>query len=260
MVEITIGVASACIAAGIAVLQFIIPNALALVLTGTLSESHSAVTWSVVSRFLLSSDWPLFLRSETASSTPVARRIAFVTWIKPVALLIAAVAAIITPLGLHDGIYPSMGVREVNFVHAVDRGPLGSGTPARNAQLGFSRTCGAIACPGERALGNITFLTTYDFVNGTNITNLNTDRVKSPEIPQSLVDLFQSGVSETSSMSSFFDVQYRQWQEGHNIDVFDNSTFLIGAYKMLGSSILDNKYEILDGVILDTMNGARPLC
>lgn len=252
MVEITVGAASACIAAGIAVLQFIIPNALALVLTGTLSESHSAVTWSVVSRFLLTSDWPLILRSETASSTSVARKIAFITWIKPVALLVASIAAIVTPLGLHNGIYPSTSHQEVDFVYAADGGPLGSGTHARNTQLGFSRICRSIACPGERELGNITLPSTYDL-------SMQTNRIISPEIPQSLVDLFQSGIPEGSSISSFFDVQYRKWQEGHDHFIVDNSTVLQGAYKTLGSSMLDNKYEVLEGIILDTINGTQLL-
>ncbi|KAK5072463.1 hypothetical protein LTR64_005065 [Lithohypha guttulata] len=249
MVELTIGVASACIAACIALLQFVIPNALALVLTGTLSESHSAVTWSVVSRFLLSSDWPLFLRSDSASSNAVAGNIAVVTWIRPLTLLIAAIAAIVSPLGLYDGIYPATNIQEVAFVYAADRGPLGSGTPARNVDFGFSRVCAEFACPGEPELGNITQTTIY---NGTNRTRFG--RIASPEIPQSLVDLFQSGVNDKTSMSSFFDVQYRQLEETKNFWIVDNSSFLTGDFKMLGSSILNNEYELLEGVILDTIN------
>ncbi|KAK5094987.1 hypothetical protein LTS08_008383 [Lithohypha guttulata] len=251
MVELTIGVASACIAACIALLQFVIPNALAPVLTGTLSESHSAVTWSVVSRFLLSSDWPLFLRSDSASSNAVARNIAVVTWIRPLTLLIAAIAAIVTPLGLHDGIYLATNVQEVTFVHAADRGPFGSGTPARNAEFGFSRRCSELLCPGEPELGNITQAGTY---NGRNVTTVG--RITSPEIPQSLVDLFESGVDHGTSVSSFFDVQYRQWKETKNFWVVENSSFLTGDFKMLGSSILNNKYELSEGVILDMINGS----
>jgi len=99
MIEYSIGVASAFIAAGIAILQFVLPNALALVLAGSLSDSHSAVTWSVVSRFLLSTDWPLALRSDTAASDTVPRRIAFLTYLKPFTLMLLAIAAVTTPLG-----------------------------------------------------------------------------------------------------------------------------------------------------------------
>src|SRR5690348_795648 len=120
MVEYSgVGVASALIAAGIAILQFVLPNALALVLTSNLSDTHSAVTWSVVSRFILSSDWPLFLRSDHVASPSVAPRIAVVTWTKPLGLLLAAVAAVVTPLGLYDGIFPSRSLELVTFVHAV---------------------------------------------------------------------------------------------------------------------------------------------
>lgn len=111
-----------------------------------------------------------------------------------------------------------------------------------------------MACPGERQLGNITFSTVYQLANGTNATWYRTDRVVSAEVPQSLVDLFQSGV-ERSLVSGFFDVQYRQWLGHHDVLEVDNFTILESAYKTLGSSILNNKYEILDGIILDTING-----
>lgn len=250
MIEISVGAASACIAAGIALLQFIIPNALALVLTGNLSDTHSAVTWSVVSRFLLSSHWPLFLGSETASSTAVAKKIAFVTWLKPLALLVAAVAAVVTPLGLHDGIYPSNDLKEASFVYAVDRGPLGSGTPARSTEYGFSRVCGDFACPGERDLGNITHTTSY---NGTNTTI--PYRVVSPEIPQSLIDLYQSGVKDNPSLSSFFDIQFRQWKKTTSFYIENNASYIIPDWRMLSSAMIDDKIEILEGVILDMVNG-----
>lgn len=99
MIEYSVGVASAFVAAGIAILQFVLPNALALVLAGSLADSHSAVTWSVASRFLLSTDWPLALRSDAASSDTVPRRIAFLTYLKPFTLMLLAVAAVVTPLG-----------------------------------------------------------------------------------------------------------------------------------------------------------------
>jgi chromate transport protein ChrA len=57
MISLTIGYVSGIIAAIIFVLQFLLPNALIIVLVGLLKNEHSAVTWSVVERNLLSSMW-----------------------------------------------------------------------------------------------------------------------------------------------------------------------------------------------------------
>jgi hypothetical protein len=57
MISITIGYVSGIIAAVIFILQFLLPNALILVLVGYLKDEHTAVTWSVVERNLLSSMW-----------------------------------------------------------------------------------------------------------------------------------------------------------------------------------------------------------
>jgi len=252
MVELTVGVVSAFIAAGIAVLQFLLPNALALVLAGNLSDTHSAVTWSVASRFFLSSDWPLFLRSDSAASTAVSRRISLVTWVKPVGLFLAAAAAVVTPLGLHDGILPSQHTEIVSFVYAVDPGAIGTGTPARNNDLGFSRVCSDILCPGERDLGNVTVL---QYINQTYSRPIN-DYIRCPELPESLVDIYQSGLTEQmSSVSGFFDIQFRQWGTGTTNWTVDNSSYLTPSSKMLTSLVLDDKYDFLEGLITNYETG-----
>ncbi|KAJ9651242.1 hypothetical protein H2198_009471 [Neophaeococcomyces mojaviensis] len=249
MVQLTVGVASAFIAAGIAVLQFLLPNALALVLTGSLGGSHSAVTWSVVSRFLLSSHWPLFLRSDAAASSRVERKVSIVTWIKPLGLLLTAIAAIVTPLGLTDVLAPTSRTVHATFVYSPDVGPMGLGTPTRS-DLGFSRLCIGILCPGMPDLGNVSLRNSY-----TNTTL--SYRIKTPSIPQSLVDLYQSGLhDQPASMSSFFDVQSRQYRiiAGYS-DAVHNASTLAPSYRPLSSIILDNKYELLEGVISDSVDG-----
>jgi len=252
MIELTVGVAAACIAAGIAILQFLLHNALALVLAGNLSETQSAVTWSVVSRFFLSSDWPLFLRSESVASAAVSRRVSLVTWIKPLGLLLAAVAAVVTPLGLHDGLLPAQNTEVVSFVYASDPGPIGRGTPARNTELGFSRECADILCPGEPDLGNVTVM---QYVNSSYSRPIN-GYIRSREIPGTLVDLYQSGLtSQESSVSGFFDIQYRVWGTGSRGLNVDNSSYLTPGSKMLISLIMDNKYDIVEGLIVNYETG-----
>jgi hypothetical protein len=69
--SITIGQVSGIIAAAVFVVQFIFPNALVLIIVSILGNDHNAVTWSVVSRHLLSSNWPFLLRSDTAAGAGV---------------------------------------------------------------------------------------------------------------------------------------------------------------------------------------------
>lgn len=159
MDNLTIGYVSGMIAAAVAVAQFVVPNALALILVAILTDRHSAVTWSVAGRSLGNTHWPLLLRSDQSASQNVSRRVIFITWTTPLALLCIAVAAIVTPMGLYETITASQGVAETVFSYVQDRGPLGLGTAPRTG-LGLSRACGrdfvAKVCPGSTGSLNIT--------------------------------------------------------------------------------------------------------
>lgn len=169
MSGITPGVAAALIVLAVAVLQAVLRNALTLILTDRLQETHTAVEWSIISRFFLNSDWPILLRSESVSSRSASRNIAIITWAKPFGLLLLAVAAVVTPLGIHEGISLSSSSTNVEFVYVADQSVFGSGTPPRNTKVGFSRTCTNRRCPGEPDMGNVTTVTTLS--NDTNVSS-----------------------------------------------------------------------------------------
>lgn len=258
MVDVSVGVASACIAAVITILQFLLPNALALILSGQVAESHSAVTWSVVSRFLLTSDWPVFLRSDHAASTSVPRKISWLTFTKPCGLLLIAIAAIITPLGLYDHITPSRNQQIVNFVYVADQSAIGAGTPPRSSRgYSFSRKCTDHAtsrlCPGDSYLGNVTTTETVALTNDTTIEN---DYILPESISPTLIDQYQSGlVGSSPSLSSFFDIQFRQWTIFSDKTVYNNGTLLRRADKYLSTTFMDDKYELFEGVIVNAKSG-----
>ena len=54
MISIIIGYVSNIIAGIIFILQFLLPNALIVILVGNLKNEHTAMTWSIVERNLLS--------------------------------------------------------------------------------------------------------------------------------------------------------------------------------------------------------------
>jgi hypothetical protein len=247
---LTVGYVSGIIAAGIHVLQIFLPTALALMIAGVLKEESTAATWSVVGRALHSSYWPQILRSDTSTSDSIDRRIKFLILLKPLALLIVTAAAIVTPLGLYDGILPGRSPQQVPFSYVSDLSPMGYGTPPRS-DLGFNRQCGfdfLIVCPGSDTIisysGNDTTLTTtmpygYD-----------------SRIPQTKVQLFQSGLAEQSeTVSSIFDIQWRSYTTQQGQDVNNGSTFLVGGYRQLTTLILDDAIEAVEGLIVDTISG-----
>lgn len=138
---ITVAQVSGITAAAVAVVQLIFPNALVLLIVSILGTEHNAVTWSVVSRHLLSSKWPTLLRSDTASDSSVNVGVRVLGWTKLLGIILIAIAAIATPLGLHEEIISTKYNTEVPFSDLVDTSPVGIGTPARSS-LGFSRSCG----------------------------------------------------------------------------------------------------------------------
>lgn len=138
---LTIGQASGIIAAAVAVIQIIFPNALIVVLVGILGSEHNAVTWSVAQRSLSSSLWPVILRTDAAAGHSVNIGVRLLSFLSRLGLLLIAVAAVVTPLGLYEAIIPTNGNVAVPFTDLKDASPMGIGTPPRSDSP-FSRSCG----------------------------------------------------------------------------------------------------------------------
>src|SRR5689334_7083781 len=105
--ELSVGAVSGLIAVAIALLQLLVPNALTVVLVAILSREHNAVTWSAVSHSLSNSLCATVLRSDSASSRGAPFQVNLVTWSRPLALAVIAIAAIVTPIGLYEDLAPS---------------------------------------------------------------------------------------------------------------------------------------------------------
>lgn len=250
MTYLTIGHLSAVIAAVIAILQFLLPNALVLVLVSALSDNHTAVTWSVVGRSLGNSLWPLFLRSDTTASKDVSTKVRIITWLRPIGFALIAVAAVVTPIGLYETIGLSRKTQMVSFIYIRDVGPMGYGTPPRSG-MGFSRSCGASLpkqCPGT----TVQIFYSNDS-NSYNATIPGDDYDK--RIPKDLAKLYQSGLSQQQqSVSSFFDIQSRQYSYRTKNNI-GNNTYMVDSYRKLASLILDDAVQPVEGLIVDTHAG-----
>lgn len=244
--EISVGVASGLIAIAITLVTIVVPNALVLLLVAVLRDEHPAVTWSVVSRTFSSSLWPVLLRSDLAASHSNPPLINFVTWMKPLTLFLISVAAIVTPMGLHEGLVLTKDMQMTTFTSLLDTSAMGYGTPPRS-DLGFSRQCWGVMpvqCPG----------TSYVIEsNATSATFVNDDYDR--RVPKVLVELYQSGLAlQSRSVSSYFDIQARQYEYQNRYNI-NGSSYLVDSFRSMGSRILDDSVYLVDGLIVDMEKG-----
>lgn len=251
MTNLTVGYVSGMIAAAIYLLQLVLPNAIVLVLVGFLRETHSAVSWSSVQHTLASSLWPTILRTDAARTRQLHPRVQAIDGLRQLAALLLTVAAVITPLGLTDAIAPEGRTRNLRFSYVEDLGPMGYGTPPISG-LGFARKCGdfyPIPCPG----------TTPDIIYSGNATTLNYTVPNNDidvRIPRILASLYQSGLkSQPQTVSSFFDIQSRQYSYSVQGGINHNERYVVDAYRSLDTLLLDDTIEAVNGLIVDTING-----
>lgn len=169
--------------------------------------------------------------------------------------MLLSIAAIVTPLGLHETTVPGRPIPE-QFYPMHDEGIFGRGTPTRNESVSWSRTCG----------GNAEPFTCPDLTRAPPSNNRSIDR----GIPQETVDLFTGGLSATSSsVSSIFDIQWRSWSwtrllangqsSVRNFSLPShpsyNERYPIGIYRPISTLILEDGYSVIEGLVVDTLNG-----
>jgi hypothetical protein len=160
---------------------------------------------------------------------------------KPLTLFLIAVAAVVTPLGLYEIVEASEALKPAVFSYIHDSGPTELGTPIRT-DLGFSRTCDRV-CPGSGSFFEFSYDKTW-----VNVTKDGLDHW----IPQKLAELYQSGLaSQSPTVSSFFDIQARLFSISAD-ESYSNLTYLVDRYRSLGTFILDDKMQAVEGLVVDT--------
>ncbi|KUL84806.1 hypothetical protein ZTR_07305 [Talaromyces verruculosus] len=135
---------------------------------------------------------------------------------------------------------------------------MGNSTPPHD-NLPFNRICLA-GVPGQQTYGScpgqpVTVIDNTDAKTG--LTNFTYPYGYNISIPQNITDVFQSGLETMSpTVSSFFDIQWRYYNLV-NQEPFDNgSNYAIGVYRQAEMMALNNAIEPVEGLIVDTQNGA----
>lgn len=171
----------------------------------------------------------------------------------PVFALITALAGVVTPLGLGEELRPTTET-SASFEYAKDTSPFLSGTSPRGL-FPLSRKCwygeqlrGAPgACPYT---GDEVDVSIDD--KGFNMSN----NGLTTNIPNIIREIFGSGTTgRPTTVSNFFDIEWRQYTSNVDGDYNDGKPFGIGQYRQLESLILEDKYILVEGLIVDAKDG-----
>ncbi|KAL4868010.1 hypothetical protein BDV12DRAFT_209457 [Aspergillus spectabilis] len=244
--ELTVAEVSGLIAAGVFVLQILIPLAIPWALIAFLSQENSVITWTVLGRFLHSSLWPTILSSSTAETAGVPWRIHLTEWAQTILMFIISVASICSPLGLYTSIEPAGSATAQPFHYVEDRSAFGYGTPLRSPGQ-FTRFCGLdLPCPGTTINQTCETRGLLEVCNNT---------IYESRIPDDLMNLYTGGAAAFSpTVSSIFDMQYRMYR--NSTDPYSLlSWYTKPDYRTMSVELLDEKVKLVEGLITDLKDG-----
>ena len=238
----------------------------------TVADDHGVVHLltlfrSVVGRVLNGSFWPTILRTDTAATTKVSKRVLLLSTLSTAGLFLLGLVSIITPLELYENI-SQFSFREVEFGYTPDLQPMGKGTPPR-MDYNVSRLCGhlqLINCPGQGHGFNFSW-------NATGIYRYWNDDHKlymSSVVPSNITEIFSSGSEgDRNRVAGAFDIEYRTFilasdserdsthnpkdGPGPNIDQGRKRTR--AAFQMYESLILNDQVNLVEGLVVDTKAG-----
>ncbi|KAH8668430.1 hypothetical protein BX600DRAFT_548781 [Xylariales sp. PMI_506] len=251
--ELTVGYVAGMVAAGFFLANLVGPNALALIVSWRLKDKNTAATWSVAGNALQRSHWPYVLFSDSVYSNGVSGSILWLSRLMPFVGILFAVGSIVTPLGLSSAILPDDDVRG-QFVYAVDPSPFGYGTPPRS-NYSWSRICGSESllvgprpCPFSDTIVIITH-----FPNGT--VDYDYPYSINTAVPDVIFDTYSSGTSDNTTVSNYFDIQWRRYAT-MRARLFDNGTdFLVADNRNMESLVLTNKIQPVEGLVVNAIDG-----
>ena len=205
---------------------------------------------TVGGRVLHTTYWPEVLRTDSGLHRDVSKPTAFVSRLVPATTLLVTIAGIVTPLGLYEGLWQTSPT-VVPFQYAADSSVFGRGTPSRSS-LGFNRRCGLPVnkpCPMSDMVASYT---TFD--NGT-VGASYSGGTYDLRIPQILQDTYSSGTKDNTTLSNFFDIQWRQYITRTESGSNDGSAYLVGSLRQVQSRILGNDIQPVEGLVVDMVDG-----
>jgi hypothetical protein len=225
-----------------------------------LRDKNTAATWTVAGRAFQRSHWPLIFRADSFYKYGVPKKIAHLLRFTSLMTGVIVITGVVTPLGLYDALEAGSNV-QTPFQYLPDLSSFGLGTPPRS-NYSFTRLCYTsyvyVQPPWPCPFTDTEVVTTsdangtvdYEFPYGYNL-----------DIPDRLINTYSSGTEDNTTVSNFFDIQWRQYfttskPNGPNVIGYNNgSTYLVGSFRNMESIVLSNAYQPVEGLIVDTING-----
>jgi hypothetical protein len=170
-----------------------------------------------------------------------------------------SIAAVITPLGLYQILAPGDSTT-ASFKYLKDPSGYGYATPLRGNST-FSRVCAddlstyldvsnAVPrpCPFSATQEIVVWSPSNVTYKYTNSYDLN--------IPQIISDTYSSGTKNGTTVSNYFDIQWRQYLMVNNTDYNNNSLYTVGTFRNMDSVLLKDTFEAIEGLVVDTVQGS----
>lgn len=202
---------------------------------------------SLVARNLHSSWWPYVLRADSTAMLGQPKRVRLLSSLTPIAKILLAITAVLTPLGFYESIVRAGSPEPQPFGYVQDTSGLGLGTMPR-PDLGPNRFCGGYpfwACPGAKVNVSESEWTEDTIWESYNLS-----------IPQKVREIFSSGRELFGpSVSSIFDIQWRNYDTIITPRLNNGSKYLVGDYRQHATLLLNDKIEAVEGLIVDTRTG-----
>ncbi|RCI11398.1 hypothetical protein L249_7142 [Ophiocordyceps polyrhachis-furcata BCC 54312] len=258
MAELTVAYVAGLMAFAFFLARIVSPNALAFICAKHLGFRNSAATWTTGSKVLQQSNWPFILQTDDAYDDNVRRSILWTSRLMPAISILLSVASVLTPMGLYSSTADGKPVK-ATFVYAPDPTAFGlHGTMRRNGYA-ETRACGGVSygnesfrynvkpCPSSKD-GDDTLMHSPDPTRPSSVCCLDVD------LPASIKDVYSSGY-KNSTVSSFFDIQWRQYALSTRPGYLNGSAYMIGQWRNVESVLFDEAYSVVEGLIVDTING-----
>ncbi|KAG0634523.1 hypothetical protein HOY80DRAFT_1098254 [Tuber brumale] len=202
--------------------------------------------------------WSSLFSPDSAAYHRVRKRVVFITTLSTIALIIHAVAGVVTPLGLSEELAPSF-TKPAVFEYLNDTSTFGQGTNSHSGYV-FSCLFGYYLfknCP--RASAGVHF-----FANRMGL-YLPSDAYIDTDIPRNISEIYRSDTSGRGNLiSGPVDVQYRVFSNSKDSDARNESYqisknhgnfYTTGVAATLRSVILDDDYVLVEGLIVDAKDG-----
>ena len=75
------------------------------------------------------------------------------------------------------------------------------------------------------------------------------------KVPESLVKAYSSGTTQKTTISSFFDIQWRRYLTKSGKILNNGTDYLVGSYRPIQTLIMNDNYEAVEGLVVDLMSG-----